>query len=125
MPQVSVSIDVSDMNKALDFYEMALGCEVSRRDQAISLLAADNVSIYLLFKESGSNPLITGHSSRDFTRHWTPVHLDFAVDNIESTISKITMYGGSHEGSDSADWGTIAYCADPFGNGFCIAKVNQ
>jgi len=125
MPQVSISIDVSDMDKALEFYELGLGCKVSRRDRSTSLLAADNISIYLLQKEIGSNPLRKGRSSRDFSRHWTPVHLDFAVDDIENTLSLITKYGGGHEGTETGDWGSIAFCSDPFGNGFCIAKINQ
>jgi predicted enzyme related to lactoylglutathione lyase len=37
----------------------------------------------------------------------------------------ILALGGSHEGGESGDWGSIAYCADPFGNGFCLIKMNS
>jgi predicted enzyme related to lactoylglutathione lyase len=35
-------------------------------------------------------------------------------------VKKIIDYGGIREGGDAGEWGSIAYCADPFGNGFCV-----
>ena len=123
MPQVSVSIDVSEMKKAALFYSKALGCKKLRDGSEISVLSADNVSIYLLEKAPGSNPLLAGATSRNYGRHWTPVHLDFSVSDIDQAISLVLEYGGSHEGSEAGEWGAIAYCADPFGNGFCLVKT--
>lgn len=125
MPQVSISIDVSDMEKASLFYTNALGCKVLRDGAEITKLSADNVEIYLLNKTPGSNPLISQSASRDYSRHWTPVHLDFNITDIEQAVANVREFGGTHEGSESGDWGTIAYCADPFGNGFCLCQIKD
>ncbi len=57
---------------------------------------------------------------RDYKRHWTPVHLDFLAENVDDIVKKVIHSGGLHEGGESGDWGLIAYCSDPFGNGFCV-----
>jgi len=124
MPTVSVSIDVADIKQAITFYSKALGCEISRNSPEISVLKADNITIYLLEKAENTNPLPSGSASRTYDRHWTPIHLDFAISDLERTLSLVKQFGGTYEGDDSGDWGSIAYCADPFGNGFCLAKVN-
>lgn len=122
-PRVSISIDVADMGKAIEFYSIALGCEVKRKGGEISELTAENSTVYLLQKEQGTNPLLSGADTRNYDRHWTPVHLDFVPDNLEETLSRVLEHGGSQEGSSSGDWGSIAFCADPFGNGFCLVAL--
>lgn len=116
-----MSIDVSNLKVAESFYVEALGCK-KVRDQGSNMvvLSVKNSDLYLQEKESGTNPLISSSATRDYKRHWTPVHLDFICNNVDERVSKILKLGGSHEGGDSGDWGSIAYCADPFGNGFCL-----
>lgn len=125
MTEISISIDVSDMGKAVLFYTKALGCTELRAGEDTTKLKAENVSIFLLQKESGSNPLINGTSSRNYERHWTPVHLDFNVTEIEKIASLVKEYGGVIEGAESGDWGTVEFCADPFGNGFCLCQIKN
>ncbi len=48
--------------------------------------------------------------------------MDFLRDDVKDTVAKVKEYGGAHEGGESGDWGEIAYCVDPFGNGFCVIK---
>jgi predicted enzyme related to lactoylglutathione lyase len=124
-PKVSISIDVAEMEKAFSFYSEALGCKKVRNGDEITVLSADNATIYLLKKEPGSNPLLSGSVSRIYERHWTPVHLDFVVSDIDKALSLILKHGGSHEGGESGEWGSIAYCADPFGNGFCLVVTHE
>lgn len=121
MIKISVSIDVSDLRQAETFYIQALGCK-KLRDQGsdMAVLATGNCDIYLQEKEPGSKPLVSGDVVRSYQRHWTPVHLDFLTGNVDEVVEKILALGGLHEGGDSGDWGSIAYCADPFGNGFCV-----
>jgi predicted enzyme related to lactoylglutathione lyase len=121
MIKISVSIDVSNLKKAETFYVEALGCN-KLRDQGSDMvvLSTENCDIYLQEKEAGTNPLISSEVIRDYKRHWTPVHLDFLTENIDQVVEKILKLGGLHEGGESGDWGSIAYCADPFGNGFCV-----
>lgn len=84
------------------------------------VLSTENCDIYLQQKDFGTKPIALSEIVRDFKRHWTPVHLDFLTENVGEVVEKILKLGGSHEGGDSGDWGSIAYCADPFGNGFCV-----
>ena len=121
MVNISVSIDVSDLKKAEAFYIEALGCKkVRNQDPDMVVLSVENTDLYLQEKEPGTKPLASGSVVRDYKRHWTPVHLDFICDNVDEHVSKILSLGGMHEGGASGDWGSIAYCADPFGNGFCV-----
>ena len=43
--------------------------------------------IYLLKKAAGSAPF-KGGAGRDYRRHWTPVHLDFAVTDIKAAVAR-------------------------------------
>ncbi|MCJ8314046.1 MAG: VOC family protein [Saccharospirillaceae bacterium] len=121
MIKISVSIDVSDLNKAETFYIKALGCKkVRNQGDNMVVLSTDNCDIYLQEKKAGTNPLKSKDVTRDYGRHWTPIHLDFLCENVDELVEKILEFGGSHEGGERADWGAIAHCADPFGNGFCL-----
>ncbi len=119
--KISVSIDVSNLKQAETFYVEALGCKKKRNQGSMVVLATGNCDIYLQEKEEGSNPLLNeDRAICDYKRHWTPVHLDFLAKNVDEIIKKVVELGGKHEGGDSGDWGSIAYCSDPFGNGFCV-----
>jgi predicted enzyme related to lactoylglutathione lyase len=121
MIKITVSIDVSDLKKAEEFYVKALGCEkVRNQGESMVVLRVENSDIYLQEKKAGTKPFKTSNSVRSYERHWTPIHLDFICDDVKELVAKILEHGGSHEGGESADWGAIAYCADPFGNGFCV-----
>jgi predicted lactoylglutathione lyase len=125
MIKISVSIDVSNLEKAEIFYIEALGCKKIRNQGSdMTILSTENCKIYLLKKEEGTKPFTSSNIVRDYKRHWTPVHLDFLSENVDEIVKKVINLGGFHEGGESGDWGSIAYCADPFGNGFCIIKEN-
>ena len=121
MVKLTVSIDVSNLKGAEDFYVGALGCK-KVRDQGtnMAVLCVEKSDIYLQEKEPGTKPLTSNNVARDYQRHWTPIHLDFLCDNVNEIVARILKLGGSHEGGESGDWDSIAYCTDPFGNGFCI-----
>jgi len=125
MSKISVCIDVSEMSKAILFYTQALGCELVNEADEYTELSFDGLKMYLACRESGSNPLIKGEASRSFERHWTPIHLDFHVTNIDQCVSTIVELGGVKEGESTGDWGVAAFCTDPFGNGFCVMQYNS
>jgi len=121
MIKLTVSIDVSDLKKAEAFYIEALGCKKVRdQGESMVVLSVENSDIYLQEKPAGSKPVPSNNMVRDYDRHWTPVHLDFICENVDELVAKIVELGGRYEGGDSGGWGSIAYCADPFGNGFCV-----
>ncbi len=120
MTKVSISIDVPDLQEGERFYCQALGCTKLRDQGNMCVISAGNIDIYLLKKEAGSQSSSTSDATRSFERHWTPIHLDFASDDVEKSVAHVLALGGKVEGQESGDWGAIAYCVDPFGHGFCL-----
>ena len=119
-----VNIDVDDLAAATGFYCQALALRVGRRLGAdgIELLGASS-AIYLLQKPAGSAPAATVARPRDYARHWTPVHLDFVVDDVDAAVARAVAAGARLESPvRSANWGRIALLADPFGHGFCLLQ---
>ena len=84
MPGLRVCIDVDDLDRADAFYTRALGLSAGRRqgDEWIELTGAP-APIDLLAKPPGTAALPSGtRALRDYERHWTPVHLDFVVEDV-------------------------------------------
>jgi predicted enzyme related to lactoylglutathione lyase len=122
--ELLANIDVPDLAAAIEFYTSALGLRVGRRFGTFGaeLLGASS-AIYLLEKPAGSAPVPAAHQLRDYSRHWTPVHLDFVVPDIEAAVRRAIAAGARQEGEMRTHvWGRIAVFADPFGNGFCLLQ---
>ena len=124
-PGVSLilNIDVPDLRSATRFYVDAFGLRVGRRfEGAIELLGAA-VPIYLLAKPEGGLPFTGAAAGRHYGRHWTPVHFDLVVDDLEAAGARAAANGARDAGgvSDHA-WGRMALFSDPFGNGFCLLE---
>ena len=123
MATVRVCIDVADLDQAVAFYCQALRCtEVGRNPRTVRLTAGGS-EIYLMLRPERSMPFDAAAEGRSFARHWTPVHLDFSVEDVEACTSEITRLGGTVEGRESGHWGGLTRCADPFGNGFCLVSA--
>jgi len=121
---VLANIDVDDLGRAADFYCSALELTIGRRfdDSAIELVGASS-AIYLLKHAAGTPAASSTSQPRDFGRHWTPVHLDFVVPDIESAVARAQNAGARLEGEvRTHKWGRIAVLADPFGHGFCLIE---
>jgi lactoylglutathione lyase len=124
MADLLINIDVDDLQKATDFYVRALGLRPGRRfgGSAVELLGAPS-PIYLLMKLGGTSPFAGAPSPRDYRRHWTPVHLDVAVGDLEAALGRAVSAGARLEGEvQDLKWGRLATLADPFGHGFCILQ---
>ena len=79
--------------------------------------------IYLLVKAPGSTPIPGASHARDYHRHWTPVHLDFAVTDLDAAVVGVLAAGGTKEGPiQDHVWGRMALMADPFGHGLCLLE---
>jgi len=119
-----VNIDVDDLGRAETFYRDAFGLSAARRfgDGGVEMVGASS-PVYLLRKEAGSAAGEVMPQTRDYGRHWTPVHLDFVVDDVEGALLRAEAAGAVREGDvRTARWGRIATLADPFGNGFCLIE---
>ena len=88
-----VNIDVDDLDCAIAFYTMALPLRVGRRlgAGAVELLGAGS-PIYLLAKPAGSEG--APGARRGYGRHWTPVHLDFIVPDLDTAVKRAVAVGG-------------------------------
>ncbi len=123
MTGLLVNIDVDDIEKAVAFYRDGIGLTVGRRFGTgfVEMLGSTS-PIYLLEKPAGS-AAFKGGAGRDYRRHWTPVHLDFAVTDIKKALARAREAGARVEADiRTAKWGHIVLLADPFGNGFCLLE---
>src|SRR5690606_29258490 len=88
----------------------------------VELLGA-STPIYLLEKADNSPAVPSGKQARHYSRHWTPLHLDFVVDDIDAAVERSVSAGASVEQPVSTHkWGKLALMADPVGDGFCFIE---
>lgn len=123
MVELLVNVDVDDLERGIDFYCRALGLRIGRRfgEFGAELLGGSS-PVYLLVKAAGSAPA-AGAGGRDYRRHWTPVHLDVVVEDLDATVRRAEAAGAVPEGGiERHPWGRIAQFADPFGHGFCLLQ---
>ena len=119
-----VNIDVPDLGAAERFYTTAFGLEVGRRfgDDAIELLGA-GAPIYLLHKPAGT--VAAAEATRTYGRHWTPLHCDLVVDDLDTAVARAVAAGALQEGpTREASWGRIVQLADPYGHGWCLIRFS-
>jgi predicted enzyme related to lactoylglutathione lyase len=123
--ELLVNIDVDDMARAIAFYENALGLRLGRRlfgGSVVEMLGA-SLKINLLAKPSGSVPSSRVSLPRSYQRHWTPVHLDFVVENVTAAVERASAAGAILESDiQSFNWGRMAMMSDPFGHGLCLVE---
>jgi predicted enzyme related to lactoylglutathione lyase len=119
-----VNLDVDELDKAVRFYTSALGLKVGRRFGIFGVeMLGSSVPIYLLVKSPGTPASDTSSQRRRYERHWTPVHLDFVVEEIEPAVQGAVIAGAQLEQPIATyKWGKLALMADPFGHGFCFVQ---
>jgi predicted enzyme related to lactoylglutathione lyase len=120
-----INIDVPDLEAAIEFYQRATELRLGRRlfEGTVAELTGASVRVLLLQKETGSSPVPGVSLSRDYRRHWTPVHLDFVVPELEVATERAIAAGARLEGPiQSFVWGRQACLSDPFGHGFCLLQ---
>lgn len=117
-----LNIDVPDLDRAHRFYAEAFGLRAGRRfgTDGLELLGAP-VPVYLLVKPAGS--IGAADHPRDYARHWSPLHCDVVVDDLDAALVRALAAGATQDGPvREADWGRIAMLADPFGHGWCLLQ---
>jgi predicted enzyme related to lactoylglutathione lyase len=126
MLTVHAYIEVTEAAKGIAFYCDGLGLTVKRRLSPRWIeLAGANLPIYLLADRPAIADLGTTTAARSFERHWTPVHLDFIVDDLDATVARLTGLGAVLDREvKTREYGRIANMADPFGNGFDLIEFS-
>ena len=126
MPGLLLNIDVPDIAAGERFYTAALGLRVGRRfgPDFVELVGSD-APIYLLRKDAGTTIGPAGGDRRRYERHWSPIHPDFVVDDMDAAVGRALAAGAVQEGATcDAPYGRLAMFADPFGHGFCLIEFN-
>ena len=121
---ILVNIDVDDLAKAVAFYETVAALRVGRRfgPHGVEMLGASS-PIYILIKQEGTAASVASNDRRRYSRHWTPVHLDFVVADVDAAVGLALNAGATLEGEiETRRWGRIAHMADPFGHGLCFLQ---
>lgn len=121
-----VNLDVPDLAAAETFYTAAFDLRVGRRlgPGALELLGGPT-PLYLLQSDAGSAATDDG-DVRDYERHWTPVHLDWVVADIDAALARAVAAGATLERPVRERlWGKIAVLSDPFGHGFCLIQFSD
>ena len=121
-PKVNLSIDVPDLAAGLRFYDTVFGfTESARPFPTMAILDANNVTVCMHEKHRGTTPSPGSPDARRYERHWTPVHMDLHVADFDAVLARIQACGGQVEQQFRETGPKLAaFCADPFGNGFCV-----
>ncbi|MCW5892446.1 MAG: VOC family protein [bacterium] len=124
MIHLLVNVDVDDLARGIAFYTRAFDLRLGRHlgPAAVELLGASS-AMYLLAQPPGSRATAQG-GTRDYTRHWTPVHLDVVVRDVDAALVRAVAAGATAEGPiRDAAFGRLVRLADPFGNGLCLLQL--
>ena len=79
--------------------------------------------LYLLENLAGS--LGAGADRRRYERHWTPLHLDVVVADVERALARAVAAGATAESAIREEpFGRFVTLADPFGHGFCLIELH-
>ncbi|MDF0542955.1 VOC family protein [Sphingobium sp. H39-3-25] len=125
--KVTVSIDVPSIEEGLAFFGDVFGfVETARPHPGYAMLRCGEATIGLLAKAAGSSPAVGSQDVRRYERHWTPVHVDFRVEDFEAILERALKKGAKSEQVHRiTGFPPVAFCSDPFGHGFCIVGVNN
>ena len=122
-----INIDVQDITKAEAFYCSVFDLKIVRRLGAECIeLSGLGVPCYLLQKAEGTQAFRGGSRQRDYNRHWTPIHLDITVTDIQAMYERALAAGAKSETEiRTTAYGKIVVMSDPFGHGFCLIEFNE
>jgi predicted enzyme related to lactoylglutathione lyase len=112
------------MAGGIRFYEEAFGfTKTAEPIPGVAVLRAGSSEICLLEKQAGSRPSAATQETRHYERHWTPVHMDFHVDDFDAALARALDAGARQEQIfRNPTHPAVAFCNDPFGHGFCIIE---
>ena len=124
---IIINIDVPALEPAIRFYTAALGLTHRRTlDDDVAELIGAAATIYLLCKEAGTTAVRESKIARDFGRHWTPVHFDLVVPDVDAAAAR-ALAAGAHRETGHVDWkgSRCVSFGDPFGHGFCFIQFER
>lgn len=117
---------MADLARGIAFYCGGLGLSLRRRlSPTWAELRGADLPVFLL----GGRPPVADLGSttavRSYARHWTPVHLDFVVPDLDGMVARPTALGAALDRPAGVrEYGRVANMADPFGNGFDLVEFS-
>src|SRR5207237_1053314 len=110
-PAILINIDVDDLDRAVTFYTLLLELKVGRRFGAFGVeLVGAAAPLYLLVKAADTTVSPASSERRRYARHWTPVHLDFAVPDLGKAVAAALAAGATQDEAPATHrWGRIAH----------------
>jgi predicted enzyme related to lactoylglutathione lyase len=127
MKRIIINVDVPELAPAVAFYTAALGLTHTRTlDDDVAELTGACATLYLLRKAAGTTAVESPPVVRDFARHWTPVHFDLVVDDVDAAAARALAAGARRE-TGHVDWkgSRCVSFGDPFGHGFCFIQFER
>jgi predicted enzyme related to lactoylglutathione lyase len=121
-----INIDVPDLERGVEFYRDGLGFALRRWlfDRTVAELTCASVSCFLIEKRAGTHPVPGHDATRRYAPHWTPLHLDVVVPDVDLALTRAIAAGARVERpATDAAFGRIATLRDPFGHGFCLIAL--
>jgi len=130
--KIIINIDVPELAPAVAFYTAALGLTHSRTlDNDVAELTGASATLYLLQKDPGTAavkavPQIDRNYRRDYGRHWTPVHFDLVVPDVDAAAAR-ALAAGARQETGHVNWrgSRCISFGDPFGHGFCFIEFER
>ena len=122
--KLEICIDVDDVDRAVEFYGNGLGLDVVERHPDWAQLQLGEQTFWIMKLPAGP----AGRVSRDYRRHWTPVHLDLIVEDIDAAVERARAAGGHLEGEirrhqlEPIGRHDVANLSDPAGNGVDLVQ---
>ena len=102
---------VRETRAYLDFFKSA------RPVPGVAVPKFGSATLCLLEKKEGSKPLPQTADTRRHERHWTPVHLELHVPDLDAALARAIAAGARQEQVfRDAEHGSAAFCSDPFGH---------
>ncbi len=129
--KVIINIDVPDLRAAIHFYTSALWTAPHRTlDDDVAELSGAAATIYLLQKDTSTpafkTPPVGRGAPRNYGRHWTPVHFDLVVSDVDAAAARAIAAGATQE-TGHVNWrgSRCISFSDPFGHGFCFIQFEE
>jgi predicted enzyme related to lactoylglutathione lyase len=123
-----INVDIPDIEKGIAFYRDGLGFTLHRMlfDGTVAEMKGAGCLVYLLPHAGGTIAVPYSGIARDYSPHWTPVHLDLAIPDLELAINRALAAGATRSGPQTSQpYGKLALMRDPFGHGFCLIQFND
>jgi predicted enzyme related to lactoylglutathione lyase len=119
--KLEICIDVDDVDRAVEFYGRGIGLEIPKHEKEWAQAVLGEQVFWIMKIAPGPS----GAISRDCQRHWTPIHLDFHVDDIDTVVERAIAAGGKldREIQRNTDGSAMANLADPSGNGIDVVQL--